>query len=58
MVRLPNGGRDEVVRSVSVVLHMANGQDVVFNEGDEALLVEQPPPPAIPAKLKRRKSAD
>lgn len=40
--------RDEVVRDVSVVLHMANGEDLVYHVGlDEVeLLAEQPSIPA------------
>lgn len=36
-------GYEEIVRSVSIVLHLANGADVVYSENDEVeVLAEQP----------------
>ena len=43
VVRLPGNGPDEVVRGVSIVLHMANGQDVVYGEEDEVLVLADQP---------------
>lgn len=41
-IRLPSGN-DEVVRAVSVVLSMANGEVLTYQDGDEIpVLVEQP----------------
>lgn len=35
---------DEVVRSVSVVVHLANGTDEVYNDDETVKLVAQPTP--------------
>lgn len=45
VIRLPKNGPDDVVKSVSVVLHMSQGQDIVYGSGDEvSVLVKQPAP--------------
>lgn len=36
--------REEVVRSVTVVLHLANGEDRRFVEGEQVMLVDAPRP--------------
>lgn len=40
-------GREEVVRDVSVVLHMANGEDLVYRVGSDEIevIAEQPSAP-------------
>lgn len=46
---------DEVIRSVSVVVHLANGMDEVYNDGDIAKVVPVDPvdfPEELTAKEK------
>lgn len=40
--------RDEVVRDVSVVLHLANGWDEVYKSNDEIEVLSEQPSPVIP----------
>ena len=42
MIRIPRGPDDQV-KSISVVLHMKNGRDVVFGEEDEVGVVMEEP---------------
>lgn len=42
LVRTPTG--DEVVRFVTVVVHLANGVDEVYEDTDTVLLVKRPDP--------------
>lgn len=39
-IRSKDTGKDEVVRSVSVVLHLANGYDEAYDDGESVQLVE------------------
>lgn len=42
--------RDEVVRDVSVVLHLANGWDEVYSVGEELEVLSEQPVAVVPEK--------
>lgn len=51
-VRSRESKTDEIVRSVSIVVHLANGMDEVYDDTDEVQLVPNPTPaPDFPKEL-------
>lgn len=58
-VVISDTGHDEVVRNVSVILHLANGADMVRPVTDDVEVVTDPQlPPEIEQALQNRKEVE
>jgi hypothetical protein len=44
LVQPPDGSEPELVRSVSVILHLANGMDYRYTDEDRVEVLDPPPP--------------